>query len=87
VAEKSEKSESKTEDKPATTAGDTERIKYTRERLLESSQALTGHPKHVLAGALVDLGGDEDEELTVKQAQAAIEKHLSREVYSEEDED
>lgn len=56
--------------------------KVDRDRLIASSHQFFGVPSHVVAGALADYGhGDGD--LTVEDAQAAIDKFLKRKVKKE----
>lgn len=51
------------------------RRKYPRERLVLESYAFTGHPPHVMAGALA--AQEDKDEFTVEQAKQAITRWLS----------
>lgn len=51
---------------------------YTKARLMEESYDFTGHEAHLLAGALADR--DDDDEMTVAEAKAAVTEWLKREV-------
>lgn len=55
---------------------------FTRERLLGiEGELITGHPHHVIAGALA---GSEDESLTREQVSARIDQFLTRPVSQED---
>jgi len=68
---KSEKTESQSEAPKAPT---TEEPRYDRDRLIREAQPLTGHPSHVVAGALSTSTGTS---FTKTQAQELVEKFLN----------
>ena len=53
---------------------------FTKDRMIESSSALLGHPPHVLAGALAD--EEDDAELSVADASQRVKTFLGRELES-----
>jgi hypothetical protein len=50
---------------------------YSHERLIAEAQSFLGHPPHVVAGAL---HGVDQEYLTIKEAESAVDSFLKREV-------
>jgi len=82
VAESKSKAASKAEADQAYVDEPAASDKFSRERLLDESLAITGHPRHVVAGALADKGGDNP--LTADQAKSAVEKFLNRDVKTDE---
>jgi hypothetical protein len=50
----------------------------TKDRWIEEAEAYFGQPSHVVAGALADVG--DEEEISKDEASAAIEEFLNKEV-------